>query len=441
MKDLETKVSELSKAQEADKHENGLLKAQVERLQVELREYRKRLSMNSGINRSPTLNSTSGPQRSTSGPSGNFQFDFPKFGGLPGSQIFGPQELSNSPGSLGGQSAGATPPTTTQSPGTYGQQSAISRQGSGVRSMSPASLRNSISTTGSPAQINNLNPSFASYSTNDNMHGFAATLPQMDSSANPFGDLFSPSILKGAGIDNYFDTTNIAPADTNIAYPTTDGGDSTAGLNRVFQFNSGSSASDSTSPSASSSSQWNANGVTNSSCGTSPEPSHDSPSNKEKTPETADRAGNYRTGSGSVQPSKLSSTLPSDMGMTYGFPITDFSLPSVGNFDPVLFGDYRESQDAIVGGGDFNNGFFDESLNSFPMDYGSPSNLFGILDSPQPTQAAPKPSSTTAAPSRNLMAEVEKTREGGDDDYGLPSAKQVKNAEGSTKLISCNNIW
>lgn len=46
LKDLETEVSELTKAQEFGKHENGVLKAQVERLHVELKECRKRLSLN-----------------------------------------------------------------------------------------------------------------------------------------------------------------------------------------------------------------------------------------------------------------------------------------------------------------------------------------------------------------------------------------------------------
>ncbi|KAI7660577.1 hypothetical protein KC322_g17467, partial [Hortaea werneckii] len=72
LKDLETKVSELTKSSEADKHENGLLKAQVERLQVELREYRKQLSLNAstgGARSSPPLNAYTGQNnRSMNGP-------------------------------------------------------------------------------------------------------------------------------------------------------------------------------------------------------------------------------------------------------------------------------------------------------------------------------------------------------------------------------------
>lgn len=443
MKDLETKVAELTKTQEADKHENGLLKAQVERLQVELREYRKRLSLNSGASRSPPLRAT-GQQRSNSNPSaygGNFQFDFPKFGGLPGSQIFGNQNTSN--GVVKRDSA--TPPT--QSPignGSFGQrtQAQSSRQNSLGRSLSPTS--GNASNVDSPAQIanmNNVNSTFAPYSTNNNMHGFASTLPQMNGGNDPFGDLFSPSILKSASVDGYFPNGQPSNSPSNVLpnYNGDNGGDSTSGLNRVFQFNGGSNASDSTSPSASSSSQWNGNGA-NSSCGTSPEPSHDSPANKDKSAETFCDKINPKKHSSLSQQTDVNSSNQTGMNAMFGLPNTDFT--SMGNFDPVLFGDYRDSNDAIVGTGDFSGGFFDDALNSQPFDYGSPSNLFGILQSPQQTNASlnanVNPSAT--APSKNLMAEVEKTCGGGDDDYGLPNT-QPKKVESNGKLISCNNIW
>jgi len=437
LKDLETKVSELTKSSEADKHENGLLKAQVERLQVELREYRKRLSLNSGLNRSPPQSASVGSQqRSSSGASfnGGFQFDFPKFGALPGSQIFG----SPFNGVINRDSL--TPPIS-QSPasaGGYSQQpqNRISRQNSAGRSASPHS--NGDSNSASPAQYASMNATFAPYSTNNNMHGFASTLPQMTNASDPFGDLFSPSILKGTNVSGYFEdpTTNTVP---NSGTDT--GGDSTSGLNRVFQFNSGSNASDSTSPSASSSSQWNANGTSNSSCETSPEPSHDSPANKDTN--TALYAGDA-TSRRQNDTSSRANTGGLGFGTTFGFDNADYSAPSMSQFDPVLFGDYRESNDAIVGAGDFSGGFFDDALNTAPFDYGSPSNLFGILQSPQQTHASTattgKPPNTHAQPpSKALMAEMEKARDGGDDDYGLPSAQAKKNDEG--KLISCNNIW
>ena len=45
---------------------------------------------------------------------------------------------------------------------------------------------------------------------------------------------------------------------------------------------------------------------------------------------------------------------------------------SSGQFDPILFGQYRESQDAIVGTGDFTNGFFNDAL---PFSLGTPIGL------------------------------------------------------------------
>ena len=280
----------------------------------------------------------------------------------------------------------------------------------------------------SPAsQAGNINPAFTSFSTTNNMHGFASTLPQMNSNGtDPFGDLFSPSILKGAAVDangSYFNNGTNGTKNTNDV----NGGDSTAGLNRVFQFNSTGSTSDSASPSNSSGSQWNANA--NSSCGTSPEPSYDSPANKSKGIETINENGIL------ADPSPMLSD--GQFGALNGY-----SVPSLDSFDPVLFGDYRDTQDAILGGGDFTGGFFDDALNPAPFDMASPSNLFGILQSPQQMNSSltvPNGAANAPSPSKNLMAEMDKARDGGDDDYGLPISATQRTESG--KLISCNNIW
>lgn len=412
LKDLETKVTELSKTQEADKHENGLLKAQVERLQAELREYRKRLSLNSaGVNRSPTAPTSGGQQRSSSASSygGNFHFDFPKFGGLPGSQMFGNQSTSNGPS-----------PTSSTRDITPTQSQTVAKTG---RSQSPPNQQAS-NANASAAAVND--PStFAPYSTTSNMHGFANTLPQMNGSSDPFGDLFSPGLLKNVNQDNYFENSQVANTATGAQSTIGDvnGGDSTAGLQRVFQFNGGSNASDSTSPS--NSSGWNVN-TSNSSCGTSPAPSHDSPAIKDKPVDS------FNPKQFSDNANFANTNLPNGTNGSY----TDYGVPSLGNFDPVLFGDYRESNDAIVGGGNFTGGFFDDALMTAPFDFSSPSNLFGILQSPQQTNATLGSAANAPTPSRNLIAEIEKTRDGGDDDATLPAK-----TEGSGKMISCNNIW
>lgn len=403
----------MSKAQEADKHENGLLKAQVERLQVELREYRKRLSLNSaGVSRSPPLKDTGGQQRSSSSSAssygGDFNFDFPKFGGLPSSQMFGTQGISNGPS-----------PTST----THDITSTLPQAGiKNGRSLSPKNTQSNSSHSSAPSV--NLNSTFAPYSTTNNMHGFANTLPQMNGSSDPFGDLFSPGLLRNANNENYFENSQVANRAPGVQSQAADnGGDSTAGLNRVFQFNGGSTASDSTSPS--NSSGWNGN-TGNSSCGTSPAPSHDSPANKDKTADSFSQkqySDNSSFGNNNPQNGTNSA-------------YTDYTVPSLGNFDPVLFGDYRESNDAIVGGGNFTGGFFDDALTSAPFDFSSPSNLFGILQSPQQSNATLGSGTNAPTPSRSLMSEIEKTRDGGDDEVGLENK-----TEGNTKMISCNNIW
>ncbi|KAH9834678.1 Transcription factor PAP1 [Teratosphaeria destructans] len=442
LKDLETKVQEMTKSAEADKHENGLLKAQVERLQTELREYRKRLSLNSsngGARGSPPLTAYTGQNRSTSNPSyghaNDFHFDFPKFGDLPGSQIFGstPQYAADPKDGVLPRSS-ITPPVA-QSPTTVhqAQPPPPHRETSNPQSrMSPKTTGSTSSrTTDNAALSQNFLPSVG-YSSSDNMHGFASTLPQMGGD-HPLGDLFSPSLLKSANMDHldaYFANAQ-QKNQSHTSFDTLNGGESTAGLNRVFQFNGGSSASDSASPT---SSNWNNNG-TNSSCGTSPDPSHDSPANK--------------IGRSFSQTSKAPSQLPANYNIGLTGNNLDYTVPVADSFDPVLFGDYRDPGQDSAFVNDFGNGFFDEALNPGPYDFGSPSNLFGILDSPQQTNTALPSTNTTAAPvtapSRSLMAQCDKARDGMDDDYGLPDTgpkqQQAPQQKTGSKLISCNTIW
>ncbi|TGZ78199.1 hypothetical protein EX30DRAFT_385451 [Ascodesmis nigricans] len=71
LKDLEEKVATLTKASETANHENSILKAQIDRLETELREYKRRLQT-SELSRSTRTAVSSLP---------GFQFDFPPFGG------------------------------------------------------------------------------------------------------------------------------------------------------------------------------------------------------------------------------------------------------------------------------------------------------------------------------------------------------------------------
>lgn len=85
VKDLETKVEELQKASEAVNHENELLRAKVEKMTAELNGFKQKFSQ--VTNARPT---TQGPTKPFGQPfisnlnDLNFQFEFPKFGLLPG---------------------------------------------------------------------------------------------------------------------------------------------------------------------------------------------------------------------------------------------------------------------------------------------------------------------------------------------------------------------
>jgi len=84
LKDLETKVQELEKASEAANHENDKLRAQVDKMTVELGEYKKRLSLVSAARPPMTGRPTFGTPIISNINDVNFQFEFPKFGQLPG---------------------------------------------------------------------------------------------------------------------------------------------------------------------------------------------------------------------------------------------------------------------------------------------------------------------------------------------------------------------
>lgn len=371
MKDLETKVAELEKASDSANHENGLLRAQVQRLQMELREYRKRLSLNSSgvTSRSPSMMGGFSSMLGNNNPvaASNFSFEFPRFGGLPGAHI-----LDNGPLSK------------NKSPSV--SSSAAGRQNSSGRSVSPTGQSNGTSATtpdksgASPAATNN--------SRSGSMNGFF-------------------------GLQNSSSATDLSNTQS-----------------RVFQFNSGSSTH-SDSPSASSASAAGQN----SSCDTSPEPSHNSPQNLDTIAdgyvchgnsegeitfcEKLNMAcGNPRNpiprakSQSDARPTPAGATKTPAVPEPTGFDF--FANQNGGNFDPTLFGDYRESQSAIVGDGDFTNGFFNDA---FPLgDYGSP---FHFGDTP----AVQKP---------NPLEQIERLQDGEDE---------VVPGDDPTNLLNCHKIW
>jgi len=418
LKDLEAKVSELEKASDAANHENGLLRAQVERLQTELREYRKRLSQGAGLGRSPPLGgfgSYLGQSNLNLG-ANSFRFEFPRFGGLPGSQFLNNGTNSKNANGISPPSSKSTPSNTA--PGV------LARQSSGGRSLSPKTkpIRSPANTPGSNGSAQRAN-----------------SISQANSTGSVGG--FSPSMITGFGSpSNGLSANGVSNQNGRSSI------DKSNSQSRMFQFNAGSTVSNSDSPSASSNSQYGPN----SSCGTSPEPSHkDSPEKAGDQPKDTITEGYECHGN-----SEGEMTFCEKLNMACGNPRNPIpramsqsngSLPTAaaaamtpatannandlngfdflanqngGQFNPVLFGDYRESQAAIVGDDAFTGGFFNDA---FPLsqDFGSPFS-FGTGNTP-------------AVQKSNPLENADKLADGEEE--------EVVPGEDQSQLLSCHSIW
>lgn len=348
LKDLETKVMELEKASASTNHENSLLRAQVEKMAAELNEYKKRFS---GIANNRTPNPSG--SRPTFGNAVinnlndvNFQFEFPKFGQLPGPS---PQTTNGVP--TNGRTSTSQSRRTTRSPsdGTSPSEEA-SRHGS----------TGSNPTSGMDAQ------------TKEDLAKFSG--------------VFSPPLT-----NNIVASASRTSTDShNSRAPTT-----------------------TSSPSASSHSNggWNAN----SSCGTSPEPCNQSPSGY-KPADALITIGEDR------QPSFANTS--SDYGHFSNIDMNDLNFLSSTNnfqFDPQLFGSYREPQENILGNG-VDDGFFNEA---FDMDFTTP--YFA------PSPVTQKKDSQQAAPQAgDLLTRIDAAK---NDD----TTELVQTNDG--QLLTCNKIW
>jgi len=83
-----------------------------------------------------------------------------------------------------------------------------------------------------------------------------------------------------------------------------------------------------------------------------------------------------------------------------------------GQFDPQLFGSFREPQESILANATFDDSFFNDA---FDMDFTTPYNV------------APSP----LVPKRDILAEIDAQKE--DEDYPPPEIKE--------KYLTCNKIW
>ena len=424
---METKVETLEKASDSTNHENGLLKAQVERLQVELKEYRKRLSW---VSQNPLNRNTSAgsrPAAPQNGTGNDFSFEFPKFGDLPATHIFnngsGPKAAETNPAR---SSTLPSKPIWTSKPST--QIINGSSQGRSFSSSSPRAQPPTYGSTGNSPVNHNLSASPVSQL-------YAPS--QKNGSIDSLSGLFSPSILEASRNTqfDYFPQTNGQPLNSQ-AYR--------SGTNHTGAptLQNGTSVSNTDSPSSSSDSHQ-----ATSSMGTSPEPSLSSPGNKFSTSfdlntiseeqnqlpstfaskktlcdELAKACGNISnpvpamyTGANTAPDSSInhSSYDPSNFNW--------LAQQNGGGFDPVLFGDYRESQNSVVSQ-DFGSFFND----AFPLpDLGSPLHNFNeVAASPAP-QAQPKP---------DLMKQIDAAQQG-------ESVEEVVRDEDKGKLMTCNKIW
>lgn len=252
LKELATKVEDLEKASESANHENGVLRAQVDQLQTELQEYRKRLSINgSGLGRSPPSSVAPGLGRTSYNISSNddFQFEFPIFGKTAESQTFnnGARAKNHSPAQ------------------TYSPMQRVADSGSHDQR---AAFNGRLSTNGSQqssTQLNVLVPAPVADSVaiaQTNVNGVTATVVD--------DGWFSPSILESTNSASTTDYMSYDKCNTRaspIKQNSTDSSGHTPNLN------GGLSTSITTSPSASSSSHIGQH----SSCDTSPEPSCKTP--------------------------------------------------------------------------------------------------------------------------------------------------------------------
>ncbi|GLA06735.1 DNA-binding transcription factor yap1 [Aspergillus niger] len=346
LKDLETKVDELQKASDNANQENGLLRAQIDRLQVELREYRKRLSWLTTGTGVSAMNAIPGAYPNSKGSYGlqnnDFMFDFPKFGDLPGSHIFNNGQLSKTQQSAKGEPSTATPRNDSRVPGVVSRNSLSSSQSNGVPAgRTPSSVSQQGST---PASTRKSAPKVSIY------NGTAHSTSTHDSS-------------------------------------TTD------------------------SPSSSSDSHQSQSLSSN---GTSPEPTINSPATKAHHNHGAHDGCTYTTIDAVRHNSQSASNTPSQEAPHEDVAGLDMlAQQNGGQFDPVLFGDWREPQDAILSQ-DFGT-FFDDA---FPLpDLGSPSHNL--------TEAA-----TQQPPKKDLIAEIDSKLD-----------EEVVPGEDKSQMLSCTKIW
>ncbi|KND90663.1 AP-1-like transcription factor [Tolypocladium ophioglossoides CBS 100239] len=333
LKDLETKVQELENASEAANHENSKLRQQVDRITTELNQYKQRMALMTNSNKGPPREKVQfGSAALNTLSDVSFQFEFPKFGALPG------------------------PPANKQS---VQKSQVISPQQKGQLASAILSHSN-----------DSKSPQSVRHSVHDS--------PFKDDLAK-FSGIFTPSMASSHRTG------------------------SRASLESAAYSLGGATSS----PSASS----NSNAGPSSSCGTSPEPSNQSPMGF-KPLETLTTIGEEQPAT-AAKGQNFSQFANVDMG---GSNLDWLASQNGGQFDPQLFGDYREPQDNILSNASFDDFFNNDAFNS---------------DFLTPYNTAP----ATTAHKKNLIDEIDAKQDSLDDD--LPKKDNMNRNQIWEKLQEC----
>lgn len=368
----------------------------MERLNSELKEYKKRLSLSGiGASRPPAAPAgyQSRPFWNTN--QSDFQFAFPKFGDLPGSNF-----MSN--GSLAKVDSS---PNQEDNTSTSNGMPGVTRANS----------------SGSASLISPTKPDTLSKTGFFNLDGYQPSSNKLLSNYSDLNGLFSPPILEAASHRNSSDHVNYGHG-TQV--PNSD---------KYKSLIRGSSTSDVTSPSASSAS----NHGLDSSCGTSPEPSAGSPDGRKASEPTLNTINEEPLGHGGFEgktaPDCLVGLLPGSL-LSNSFEASSsiFKSPSAdihgidwlaeqngGQFDPVLFGDYREPQEKFLASYD---GYFNEA--------------FPFQDTSNPFSTEER--SASPVQKRDLIKEMELLQDGAQGDSVVltaPSAAMENNNAKQTMML------
>lgn len=374
---METKVEELQKASENANQENGLLRAQVERLNVELREYRKRLSVAaSGGNGLLAMSSApNAPSRGLQGLNNSeFLFDFPKFGDLPSTHLFnnGPWAKAAPQPPKGQEEASRR---NANVPGVVSRQSPAGRS-----PPAPSSAGTTPASASAPAKP-------AARSARDSKPPHVIDLSNSDSPSSS-SDSHLSHLLSSSGTSPEPNTHSPAAKASGhhegCTYHTIDGEESFCAQLGLA-------------------------------CGNIRNPIPAVRSSSES-------ANNTPAQGISEPPSAQHRTEPADSSADQTPGLDWMAQQNGGLFDPVLFGDWREPQDSILSQ-DFGT-FFDDA---FPLpDLGSPSHNFSELGTG--TQPVPPAQSATK---KNLLAQIDSRLE---EDEVVPG-------EDKAQMLSCTKIW